>query len=161
MTAPEALQWSADNCTIGRTLDVIGDRWSLLVLREVFQGIRRFDDLRVRTAIPRQVLSQRLQHLLEAGLLRREPYQAPGQRRRFEYRLTAKGLDLYPILVALNHWGSTYLGDPEGPPIEFIHRGCGEQVQLVVRCAAGHELSDNRDIAGRPGPGARRRLPTG
>jgi DNA-binding HxlR family transcriptional regulator len=159
MTAPEALQWSADNCTIARTLEVIGDRWSLLVLRDVFQGIRRFDDLRVRTGIPRQVLSQRLHRLLDAGVLRREPYQEPGQRRRWEYRLTAKGLDLYPVLMALNAWGARYLADPQGAPVEFVHRDCGEQMSLVVRCTTGHEPTDCREISGRPGPGARRRLP--
>ena len=101
MSEPAALEWSADNCTIGRALDVIGDRWSLLVLREVFQGIRRFDQLTVRTAIPRQMLTDRLDQLVADGLLRREPYQEPGQRRRHEYRLTDKGLDLYPVLLAL------------------------------------------------------------
>ena len=78
MSEPAALEWSADNCTIGRALEVIGDRWSLLVLREVFQGIRRFDQLTVRTAIPRQMLTDRLERLVADGLLRREPYQEPG-----------------------------------------------------------------------------------
>jgi DNA-binding HxlR family transcriptional regulator len=157
MSEPAALQWSADNCTIGRTLDVIGDRWSFLVLREVFQGIRRFDQLTVRTAIPRQVLTDRLERLLADGLLRREPYQEPGQRRRHEYRLTGKGLDLYPVLLAMQEWGSTYLADPDGPPVEFVHRDCGEPIDLVLRCRAGHEVADNRRVTGRVGPGARRR----
>lgn len=152
-----ALEWSADNCTIGRTLEVIGDRWSLLVLREVFQGIRRFDQLTVRTAIPRQMLTDRLEQLVADGLLRREPYQEPGQRRRHEYRLTDKGLDIYPILVALQKWGGSYLADPEGSPIEFVHRDCGEPVDLVLSCRAGHEVTDNREVVGRIGPGARRR----
>jgi DNA-binding HxlR family transcriptional regulator len=157
MSEPEALSWSADNCTIGRALDEIGDRWSLLVLREVFQGIRRFDQLRVRTAIPRQVLTDRLDRLVETGLLRREPYQEPGQRRRFEYRLTRKGLDLYPVFAALQRWGDTYLADPAGSPLEFTHRDCGEPIDVVLRCHAGHEVDDCRQVAGRPGPGARRR----
>jgi DNA-binding HxlR family transcriptional regulator len=157
MSEPAALQWSADNCTIGRTLDVIGDRWSFLVLREVFQGIRRFDQLTVRTAIPRQVLTDRLERLRAVGLLRREPYQEPGQRQRHEYRLTGKGLDLYPVLLAMQEWGSTYLADPDGPPVEFVHRDCGEPIDLVLRCRAGHEVADNRRVTGRVGPGARRR----
>jgi DNA-binding HxlR family transcriptional regulator len=155
-----ALEWSADNCTIGRALEVIGDRWSLLVLREVFQGIRRFDQLTVRTAIPRQMLTDRLEQLVADGLLRREPYQEPGQRRRHEYRLTDKGLDIYPILVALQKWGGSYLADPEGSPIEFVHRDCGEPVDLVLRCRAGHKVTDNRQVVGRIGPGARRRRTT-
>jgi DNA-binding HxlR family transcriptional regulator len=158
MSSPAALDWSVDNCTIGRTLDVIGDRWTFLVLREVFNGIRRFDDLTVRTAIPRTVLTDRLRRLVDAGILRKEPYREPGARSRMEYRLTEKGLDLYPVLLALQTWGDRYLADPEGPPIEFAHRGCDAKVELVMRCAAGHEPAGVRDVAGRPGPGARRRV---
>jgi DNA-binding HxlR family transcriptional regulator len=158
VTTPDALSWSVENCTIQRTLDVIGDRWSLIVLREVFQGIRRFDDLTIRTAIPRQVLTDRLRRLVDEGILRRAPYRVPGQRERHEYRLTDKGIDLYPVLIALQAWGNRYLADPEGPPIEFTHRGCDEPVELVVRCAAGHEPSSNREVSGRIGPGARPRV---
>jgi DNA-binding HxlR family transcriptional regulator len=157
MSAPEALQWSAENCPIGRAAEVIGDRWTLLLLREVFQGVRRFDDLRVRTAIPRQVLTARLRRLVDQGLLRREPYREPGQRARSEYRLTDKGIDLYPVLVALQQWGSHYLSDPAGPPVEFEHRGCGGEIDLVLRCRAGHAVTANRQVVGRLGPGARRR----
>ena len=157
MTAPEALQWSVDNCTIQRSLEIMGDRWSLIVLREVFQGIRRFDDMTVRTAIPRQMLTARLRRLVDDGILRKAPYRVPGQRERHEYRLTDKGLDLYPVLMALQQWGTRYLADPAGPPIEFAHRDCGEPVELVVRCAAGHDLADSREIVGRIGPGAVRR----
>ncbi len=157
MSRPEALDWSVDNCTIGRTLDILGDRWSFIVLREVFQGIRRFDDLTVRTSIPRTVLTDRLRRLVDAGILRREPYREPGARSRSEYRLTEKGLDLYPVLLALQSWGDRYLADPEGPPIQFVHRDCSEPLHLVMRCEAGHELERSRDAGGRPGPGAHRR----
>jgi DNA-binding HxlR family transcriptional regulator len=156
---PAALQWSADTCTVGLAAEVIGDRWTLIILREVFQGIRRFDQLTVRTEIPRQVLTDRLARLTDDGLLRREPYQEPGQRRRFEYRLTRKGLDLYPVLIALGRWGEKYLGDGSGPAVEFVHRDCGAPVDLVLRCAKGHELAESREVGGRPGPGARRRTP--
>ncbi|HEY7813703.1 MAG TPA: helix-turn-helix domain-containing protein [Nakamurella sp.] len=159
MSVPEALLWSVDNCTIQRSLDVMGDRWSLIVLREVFQGIRRFDDMTVRTAIPRQVLTDRLRRLVDDGILRREPYRVPGQRERHEYRLTDKGLELYPVLIALQEWGNRYLADPAGPPIEFAHRDCGEPVRLVVRCAAGHDVDASRQVVGRIGPGAVRREP--
>ena len=110
---PAALDWSIENCTVRRALAVLGDRWTVVVMREVFNGIRRFDDMRIRTSIPRQVLTGRLASLVSEGLLRREPYRAPGQRQRQEYKLTAKGLDLYPILVALNEWGSAYYADPK------------------------------------------------
>lgn len=155
---PAALEWSVENCTIQRAVEEIGDRWSLIVIREVFQGVRRFDDLTVRTAIPRQVLTSRLRRLEEAGILRREPYRDPGQRARWEYRLTQKGLDLYPVLIALQAWGNAYLADPEGPPVEFEHRGCGGEVTLALRCGEGHDVERTRDVAGRLGPGARRRV---
>ncbi len=156
MTHPEALNWSTDNCTIERAVGVFGDRWSFLVLREVFSGIRRFDDLRIRTRIPRQVLSARLASLIDAGLLRREPYREPGQRTRNEYRLTQKGLDLYPVLVALLDWGNRYAVDPDGPPIEAIHRECGGTVRAALACSEGHELESARDVIFSIGPGARR-----
>jgi DNA-binding HxlR family transcriptional regulator len=157
VTQPVALEWSTDGCTIERATEVIGDRWSLLILREVFSGIRRFDQLTVRTAIPRQVLTDRLDRLLANGVLRRAPYQDPGQRKRFEYLLTDKGIDLYPVLVALQQWGDRYLPGPDGPPTEFVHRDCGERLDLVLRCEAGHELDSNREVGGRLGPGAHRR----
>jgi DNA-binding HxlR family transcriptional regulator len=128
------------------------------VLREVFLGIHRFDDLRVRTGIPRQVLSGRLATLVEQGVLRRVPYREPGARERQEYRLTDKGLDLYPVLIALREWGDRYLADPGGGPLAIVHRDCGEPVHLVARCAAGHEVDRPRDLVPRPGPGARPRV---
>jgi len=154
---PDALGWSIDNCTIGRALTVIGDRWTVVVLREVFNGIRRFDDMRVRTGIPRQVLSGRLTRLVAEGLLRREPYREPGSRARSEYRLTQKGLELYPILMALNEWGTAYYADPEGSPLAFRHRGCGGEVDIALACSEGHAVAGVRDVLPAPGPGARRR----
>ena len=156
-TETTALDWSADNCSIGRTLSVIGEKWTLLVLREVFQGLLRFEDMRVRTGIPRQVLSERLTRLVDEGLLRKVPYREPGQRERSEYRLTEKGLDLYPTLVALLAWGDKYLAGPEGPSLELVHRDCGSPVHLDLQCAAGHTGLGVREVGSRPGPGARRR----
>jgi DNA-binding HxlR family transcriptional regulator len=151
---PEALNWSAENCTIGRAMAILGEKWTVLVLREVFLGIRRFDDLRVRTGIPRQVLTNRLAMLVHQGLLRREPYQEPGERVRTEYRLTQRGLDLYPVLVAVRDWGDRYLGDHDGPPMLTTHRDCGELVQVELRCAVGHVVQP-RDVIPGPGPGLR------
>jgi DNA-binding HxlR family transcriptional regulator len=155
---PEALNWSAENCTVGRTVAVLGEKWSFLILREVFLGIRRFDDLRVRTGIPRQVLTGRLATLVTHGILRREPYREPGARQRFEYRLTDKGFELYPVLIALRAWGDHYMADADGSPVEIVHRDCGEPVALVARCAGGHEVEKPRDLMSRPGPGARQRI---
>ncbi|MET7968039.1 helix-turn-helix domain-containing protein [Micromonospora sp. NPDC005305] len=155
---PAALDWSVDNCTIARAMEILGERWTLVVLREVFNGVRRFDDMRVRTGIPRQVLTNRLAMLVEQGVLRREPYREPGSRLRHEYRLTGKGLDLWPVLVAVLGWGDRYLADPEGSPLAVTHRDCGAEVRATLRCAEGHEVTDPRDVLPRPGPGAHRRV---
>ncbi|MGX6601153.1 winged helix-turn-helix transcriptional regulator [Micromonosporaceae bacterium Da 78-11] len=154
---PAALQWSLETCTIGRAMEILGERWTVEVLREVFSGIRRFDDIRVRTGVPRQVLANRLAMLVDNGVLRREPYQEPGARVRHEYRLTPKGFDLYPVLIAVAEWGDRYLAEADGPPLQFVHRDCGSPVHGRLRCAGGHEVDDYRDVLPRPGPGARRR----
>ncbi|MFJ2082249.1 winged helix-turn-helix transcriptional regulator [Micromonospora chokoriensis] len=154
---PAALDWSVENCTIARAMEILGERWTLVVLREVFTGVRRFDDMRVRTGIPRQVLTNRLASLVEQGVLSREPYQEPGSRARHEYRLTEKGLDLWPVLVAVLGWGDRYLADREGPPLTVAHRDCDAPVRVELRCADGHDVERMRDVVPRPGPGARRR----
>lgn len=154
---PAALDWSADNCTIGRAMEILGERWTVVVLREIFSGLRRFDEMRERTNIPRQVLSNRLALLVEQGILRRTPYQEPGARARYEYRLTEKGIELYPILVAVREWGDRYLADPGGPPLLSVHRDCGADVRVELRCTAGHALASARDAVPLPGPGARPR----
>jgi DNA-binding HxlR family transcriptional regulator len=149
--------WSVDNCTIARAMATLGDKWTFIVLREVFTGVRRFEQMRVRTSIPRQVLTNRLDKLVTEGVLRKEPYREAGARIRYEYRLTDKGFDLYPVLTALLTWGTTYLADPEGPPIAFVHRDCGAQVHAPLRCTAGHDIASPRDVLPEPGPGAHRR----
>jgi DNA-binding HxlR family transcriptional regulator len=154
---PRALDWSVDNCTIGRAMSVLGERWTMVVLREVFNGIFRFDDMRVRTNIPRQVLTNRLALLVDNGVLRRVPYREPGSRAREEYRLTEKGFDLYPLLVAVREWGDRYLADPGGPPAQTVHRGCGAEVHATLMCEEGHVGVPPRDVVPRPGPGAVRR----
>jgi DNA-binding HxlR family transcriptional regulator len=152
--------WMVDydpaNCAIGAAVEILGERATFLVLREAFNGVRRFDDMQRRTAIPRQVLSSRLARLVGEGLLRKVPYQEAGQRSRDEYRLTSKGLDLYPVLVALMQWGDRYGAGPDGPPVLLRHRDCGEPVQLGLSCRAGHTLESARDVTPVPGPGARK-----
>jgi DNA-binding HxlR family transcriptional regulator len=149
--------WSVDNCTVARAMAVLGEKWTFIVLREVFAGIHRFDQMRVRTGIPRQVLTNRLDRLVTEGILRRQPYRDQGFRTRTEYRLTDKGFDLYPVLATVLAWGDRYLADPEGSPIELVHRDCGARVQAPLHCAAGHEVGSPRDVVPRAGPGARRR----
>jgi DNA-binding HxlR family transcriptional regulator len=156
MERPWILDYDTANCSIGAAVKIIGERQTFLVLREAFNGVRRFDDMQRRTAIPRQVLSDRLARLIDEGLLRKVPYQDSGQRRRYEYRLTDKGLDLYPLLVALMAWGDQYAVGPEGPQVLLRHRDCGEPVELHLSCRAGHVLGSAREVAPEPGPGARK-----
>ncbi len=153
--APPALAWSVDNCTLGRAMAILGERWTVVVLREVFLGVRRFDDIRRHAGVPRQVLTNRLATLVEQGLLAKVPYRAEGARTRHEYRLTAMGLELQPILLAITQWGDRYLADPDGPPITFVHRECEQPVQVAVRCEGGHHVEDPRQVTTRPGPGVR------
>src|SRR3954466_8127792 len=144
------------NCSIARTLAVFGDRWTLLVLREAFNGVRRFEDLQRALGVARDVLTVRLKRLVDEGVLERVAYREPGQRRRHEHRLTAKGLDAYPILVSLLAWGDRHKADAAGPAVELRHAGCDAPVHVELRCEDGH-AGAARDVRPRPGPGARRR----
>ena len=150
------LEYDSANCAIGAAVGILGERSTFLVLREAFNGVRRFDDMQRRTGMPRQVLSDRLARLVDEGLLRKVPYQESGQRGRYEYRLTEKGLDLYPVLVALMEWGDRYAVGAAGPQVLLEHRDCGEPVQLQLACRAGHVLGSAREVTPVPGPGARK-----
>ena len=156
MGRPWILDYDSANCTIGAAVGIIGERPTFLLLREAFSGVRRFDDMQRRTGMPRQVLSDRLARLVTEGLLRKVHYRESGQRRRYEYRLTQKGLDLYPVLVALMQWGDRYAAGPAGPQVLLRHRDCGEPVQVQLSCRAGHVLDSARDVTPVPGPGARK-----
>jgi DNA-binding HxlR family transcriptional regulator len=156
MRRPWILEYDSANCAIGAAVGIIGERPTFLVLREAFNGVRRFDDIQRRTGLPRQVLSQRLARLVAEGLLRKVPYRETGQRSRNEYRLTDKGLDLYPVLVAMMQWGDRYAVGPAGPQVLLRHRDCGEPVRLRLSCQAGHDLESARDVTPVPGPGARK-----
>jgi DNA-binding HxlR family transcriptional regulator len=153
----EWLETSTENCTVQRTLDVVGEKWSLLILRDAFNGVRRFDDFRRHMGLSDAVLSDRLRKLVAAGILRTAPYQERGSRTRHEYRLTRKGRDLWPVLVALRQWGETYVGDPEGPVLDIRHSDCGAPVRVVVECCAEHATLSPREVTVRPGPAARPR----
>lgn len=143
--------WQADRCTIAKSLEVIPTRSAFLILREAFYGTTRFDDFAQRVGISEPVTAARLKELVENGLLEREEYREPGQRTRQRYRLTEKGADLFPALVALMQWGNRWLDD-RGGPVELRHRDCGEPVAVELRCAAGHEVGpDELDLARRRG----------
>ena len=142
--------WTADGCTIAKALEVIPTRSAFLILREAFYGTTRFDDFAQRVGISEPVTADRLKELVEQGLLEREDYREPGQRTRQLYRLTEKGADLFPALLALMQWGDRWLDD-RGGPVEFRHRDCGERVAVELRCAAGHEVTpEHLDLARRP-----------
>ena len=149
-------EYSAENCGIARGLDIVGRPWALLVIRELFLGIRRFDDILARLGASRPVLAARLRELVDAGIVRRVPYREPGQRERHEYRLTDRGIELYPILTALREWGDRHAIDGE-PSVVVRHGDCGAPVSTVLRCANGHDHLTIRDVHAEPGPGARRR----
>jgi DNA-binding HxlR family transcriptional regulator len=151
-----ALDYDTANCNIAAALAIVGEKWTFLVLREAFNGVRRFDDMQRRTAAPRQVLSSRLGRLVDEGILRKVPYQEPGQRPRSEYRLTEKGIELFPVIAALLAWGDKYAGAPDGPAVQLTHRDCGAAVGLQLACADGHVLASAREVTPVPGPGARR-----
>jgi DNA-binding HxlR family transcriptional regulator len=139
---------------VARTAAIVGDPWTLVLLRDLFNGIHRFDDLAHHLGIARNVLTRRLATLTDAGLVTREPYREPGRRERHEYRLTDSGRDLLPVLLALVAWGDRHAA-PEGSPMVLEHRGCGEPVHQELRCAAGHDVDPRHGLQTRPGPGAR------
>ena len=139
-TLADRSAWRADRCPIGKALEVVGTRSAMLILREAYYGTARFDDFATRVGITEAVAAARLRELTAAGIFAREPYREPGQRTRFEYRLTRKGLDLVPVVLGLFEWGGKYASPGGRPPVELTHDGCGEPVHVSVRCAAEHEV---------------------
>lgn len=139
------------DCSIDAALAVVGDRWSILILRDMFRGIRRFEEIQRDLGIPRAVLTDRLRRLVAAGVVERREYQQ--RPRRFEYRLTRMGVELSPILVSLMHWGDRWLGDGD-PPVQLVHRDCGTPVTLDYycwECGTSYSPGDIRSAAPRSG----------
>ena len=122
---------------VAGVLEVVGERWALLVTREVGLGLRRFDEIHAATGMPRAVLSDRLRRLTEAGILATRPYRIPGSRPRLEYTLTEAGLDLLPVLSALSDWGERHLTPNTAPEIVYRHAGCGGRVTVKMFCECG------------------------
>jgi DNA-binding HxlR family transcriptional regulator len=154
-TAYDYRAYDSDTCSIARTLALVGDRWTLLVLRDVANGVRRFDELASHLGIARNVLSRRLAALTDAGLVERSAYQEPGERERHEYRLSEPGRELIPILLAFMDWGDRNLAGAEGPPAVARHAGCGARIRISVTCDEGHELGRRPRLRLEPGPGSR------
>ncbi|MEA2421211.1 MAG: hypothetical protein QOF55_310 [Thermoleophilaceae bacterium] len=141
--------YSGQVCSIARSLELIGERWTILILRDAFLGVRRFDDFQRSLGVARNVLQGRLERLAEGGILERVRYQERPE--RFEYRLTEKGLDLWPVVVALLSWGDKH-ASPGGAPVVLEHRGCGGHVNDRRICEACGALLGPRDVSARRGP---------
>jgi len=150
----DRFRYSAANCSIARTLGVVGEKWTLLVLREAFYGLRRFDDFHTALGCARNLLATRLKTLVTHGILDRVAYQDDRGRGRHEYRLTDKGRDLFPVVVALMQWGDRWTADDSGPAVQLLHRDCGEPVTAELTCGAGHAALGARDVTPVPGHGA-------
>ncbi len=138
-------------CSIARTLDVIGEPWSPLVLRDVWVGINRFDQIQADLGISRKVLTERLTHLVDAGILERRPYD---KRPRYEYVLTAKGAELVDMLMVMVAWGDKWLAGPAGPPVLYRHHACGEITHVELCCSGCGKPMHAGDVDVLAGPGA-------
>jgi DNA-binding HxlR family transcriptional regulator len=143
-------------CSIARTVDLLGDWWTPLVLREAFYGVRRFDDFQTSLKISRNILTERLHRLVDQELLERRKYQDRPE--RFEYVLTPKGRDFYPVLAAMLAWGDRWLDGGKGAPVLLRHRTCGKVTHAEVVCAECGEELQARDMTVEPGPGFPPRL---
>lgn len=140
---------SEENCSMARSLAILGDRWTLMILRDAFMKVRRFDDFQKSLGIARRVLTERLQKLVDAGVMKRVPYQENPE--RFEYRLTEMGLDLYPVVVSMVHWGDKYFAGKEGPPVLHTHKSCGHEFRSVLTCSECGDTIGARDVVARTG----------
>jgi len=158
------MKWNSleeEQCSVARTVAVIGDRWSLLILRDCFLRVRRFEDFQARLGVTRHILADRLKKLVRHGVLRRVPYQT--RPKRHEYILTQKGLDLYPIMMAIVHWGDVHMVDERGRPRLYEHKSCGKLFDPVMTCSQCGEPLSAREVHVHVGPGANEgdRMPSG
>ncbi len=144
-------------CSIAKSLEVIGERWTLLIVRDVMNGERRFDQLQRSLGVARNVLATRLGRLVEEDILERRPYQSAPP--RFEYFLTEKGLDLWPALIALIGWGDRHSPGPQGPPMLIIHKDCGGRVSDRGICESCEKVLHAREARALPGPGVQEPAP--
>lgn len=145
------------NCSVAQCLEVVGDWWTMLIVRDVFLGVNRFDGFQERLGISRNVLTQRLDHLVRHGVLRRVIYQ--DRPVRHEYRLTEKGRDLWHVLTAMRQWGDRW-ATLDGPPLQVIHQACGQVATAVPTCSACGALIDGRSLLAVADGGAKDPGPT-
>ncbi|WP_432884457.1 winged helix-turn-helix transcriptional regulator [Kribbella sp. CA-245084] len=138
-------------CSIARTLDVMGEPWSPLILRDIFVGMSRFEQIQADLGISRKVLTERLNHLVDRGVLERRPYD---NRPRYEYVLTGKGLELIDVLMVMVAWGDKWLAGEAGPPVLYRHHACGEISHVELNCSHCGKPMHANDIDVLPGPGA-------
>ncbi len=138
------------DCSVAQCLEVVGEWWSMLIIRDAFLGVTRFEEFQSRLGISRNILQSRLGTLVNAGVLSRVPYSTHPP--RVDYRLTAKGRDLWPVLNAMRQWGDAHAA-PTGPPVEIVHTACGRRTSAVVVCASCGEPLGGRDVEAVPGPG--------
>jgi DNA-binding HxlR family transcriptional regulator len=139
-------------CSIAAALEVVGERWSLLIVRDVMLGVRRFDEMQANLGVARNVLQTRLTRLADHGVLEKRLYQERPP--RYEYLLSEKGLDLWPAIVALMKWGDRHAATPAGPPVLLEHKHCGGAVDEHRICASCGSRLSVRDVRAQPGPGA-------
>lgn len=144
--------FSEMNCTIAQALEVVGERWSLLVIRDAFLGTRRFEDFRERLGIARNILTDRLDRLVDQGILERRRYQEKPE--RFEYRLTEKGFGLYEVVLALKKWGDRWEAKEDGLPLLLRHKSCGNIFDMEATCPHCGDALDARSVRYELGPGA-------
>jgi DNA-binding HxlR family transcriptional regulator len=147
----ERKSFSGMHCSVAQCLEVVGEWWSLLILRDAFLGVTRFDDFQERLGISRNVLNERLAHLVEAGVLVKVPYSEHPP--RHDYRLTDKGRDLWPVITTMRQWGDKHAA-PAGPPLQLIHKECGEISEALLICSSCGEPIGPRNVQAIPGPGA-------
>ncbi len=147
--AKATVEPNSGNCSIARSLEIVGDKWTLLILREAWYGVARFSDFEKRLGCPRNLLSERLKMLVREGVMRAQEYHDPGSRVRQEYVLTSKGQELLPVAVALMNWGDKYLADESGPPILLKHVGCDQSIKAELVCEAAHAVEDGQVVVER------------
>jgi DNA-binding HxlR family transcriptional regulator len=147
-----AMKWNAladEPCSVARSVAVIGDRWTLMILRDLFLGVRRFEDFERRLSISRSIIAERLKRLTDEGVLKKVAYQ--DRPVRHEYRLTDKGLALHPVIMAVVHWGDTWYAGEAGPPLLHRHKACGCDFAPVMTCSECGVPVTARDVEVRPG----------
>jgi DNA-binding HxlR family transcriptional regulator len=152
LVAVEHKSFADMHCSVAQCLEAVGEWWSMLIVRDAFLGVTRFDEFQQRLGISRNILNQRLAHLIRHGVLTKAAYSEHPP--RYEYRLTAKGRDLWPVLTAMRQWGDAHAA-PGGPPLQAVHKSCGKIVDAVLTCSGCGERLTSRDVRAVPGPGDR------